>query len=65
MNNLRKSIVALGAGALTAPFGAFARQQYEVWRVGFLDPGTLEKLECSLGVARTHSRFPGADTFLT
>ena len=32
----RKLLVALGAGALTAPFGSFAQQQGKVWRVGFL-----------------------------
>ena len=36
MNNRRKLIVALGAGAFAAPFGAFAQQQGKVWRVGFL-----------------------------
>ncbi|MSP98748.1 MAG: ABC transporter substrate-binding protein [Betaproteobacteria bacterium] len=36
MNNRRKFIVALGAGALTAPFGAYAQQQGKVWRIGFL-----------------------------
>jgi putative ABC transport system substrate-binding protein len=36
MNNRRKLIVALGAGALTVPFGAFAQQPVKVWRVGYL-----------------------------
>ena len=36
MNNRRKLIVALGAGALTTPFGSIAQQQGKVWRVGFL-----------------------------
>ena len=36
MNNRRKLIVALGAGALTAPLASFAQQQVKVWRVGFL-----------------------------
>jgi putative ABC transport system substrate-binding protein len=36
MNHRRKLIVALGAGALAAPFGAFAQPQTKVWRVGFL-----------------------------
>jgi putative ABC transport system substrate-binding protein len=35
MRNRRKLIVALGAGALAAPFGSFA-QRDKVWRVGFL-----------------------------
>ncbi len=36
MNNRRKLIVALGAGALVAPFASFAQQQDKVWRVGIL-----------------------------
>ena len=36
MINRRKLIVALGAGALAAPFGSLAQQQGKVWRVGFL-----------------------------
>jgi putative ABC transport system substrate-binding protein len=36
MNKRRKLIVALGAGALAAPFGSFAQQPGKVWRVGFL-----------------------------
>jgi putative ABC transport system substrate-binding protein len=38
VNKRRKLLVALGAGALTAPFGSFAQQQGKVWRVGFLAP---------------------------
>jgi putative ABC transport system substrate-binding protein len=38
MNKRRKLIVALGAGALTAPFGSFGQQPGKVWRVGFLAP---------------------------
>ena len=36
MNNRRKILIALGAGALVAPFGSFAQQQNKIWRVGFL-----------------------------
>jgi len=39
VNNRRQLIVALGAGALTAPFGAFA-QQGKVWRIGVLGAGS-------------------------
>jgi len=39
MNNRRKLLVALGAGALTAPLAAFAQQQGKVWRVGYLSAG--------------------------
>ena len=38
MNNRRKLVIALGAGALAVPFSAFAQQQGKVWRVGFLAP---------------------------
>ena len=38
MNKRREFIVALGAGALAAPFGAFAQQQGKVWRIGVLAP---------------------------
>ena len=36
MSNRRKLIIALGSGALTAPFGSFAQRQGKVWRIGFL-----------------------------
>jgi putative ABC transport system substrate-binding protein len=36
MNSRRKLLVALGAGALAAPFSSFAQQQGKVWRIGFL-----------------------------
>ena len=36
MNNRRKLVIVLGAGALTASFGSLAQQQGKVWRVGFL-----------------------------
>jgi putative tryptophan/tyrosine transport system substrate-binding protein len=40
MNNRRKLLVALGAGALAfaAPPSSFGQQQGKVWRVGFLSP---------------------------
>ena len=41
MNNRRKLIISLGAGALTAPFSSFAQQQSKVWRVGILPGGPL------------------------
>jgi putative ABC transport system substrate-binding protein len=43
MNKRRKLVMALGAGALTAPFGAFAQQQGKVWRIGFLSPFQSDK----------------------
>jgi hypothetical protein len=36
MNNRRKLLIALGAGALAGPFGSAAQQQGKVWRVGAL-----------------------------
>jgi putative tryptophan/tyrosine transport system substrate-binding protein len=39
MNNRRKLVVALGAGALAAPFGSFAQQHGKTPRVGVLSPG--------------------------
>jgi putative ABC transport system substrate-binding protein len=36
VNNRRKLVMALGAGAIAVPFGAFAQQQGKVWRVGVL-----------------------------
>jgi putative ABC transport system substrate-binding protein len=36
MNNRRKLVIAIGAGALVAPCGSFAQPQTKVWRIGFL-----------------------------
>ena len=36
MNQRRKVMLALGAGALSAPFAALAQQAGKVWRVGYL-----------------------------
>ena len=41
MNDRRKFVVALGAGALAAPLRAFA-QQGKVWRIGYLDYGSRQ-----------------------
>jgi len=38
VKNRRKLVVALGAGALAAPFTSFAQQKGKIWRVGFLSP---------------------------
>ena len=37
MNKRRELVIALGAGALSAPFGSHAQQQGKVWRVGYLN----------------------------
>ena len=41
MNTRRKLIVAIGASALTAPFGGLAQQPGKIWRVGVLSPRAL------------------------
>lgn len=38
MNNRRKLIIALGAGALAAPFRSFAQQRGKIYRIGYLAP---------------------------
>jgi putative ABC transport system substrate-binding protein len=40
MNNRRKVLIALGAGAISAAFASFAQQQGKVWRIGYLTPRT-------------------------
>ena len=37
MNKRRELVIALGAGALVAPFRSFAQQQGKVWRLGVLE----------------------------
>ena len=44
MNNCRKLLVAIGAGALAAPLGSFA-QQGKIWLVGFLVPRSRPALD--------------------
>ncbi len=39
MNNRRKILVALGAGALAVPLVSFAQQKNKTWRAGFLVAG--------------------------
>jgi putative ABC transport system substrate-binding protein len=39
MNNRRKLVLALGAGALTAPLTSFAQQAGKVYRIGILSAG--------------------------
>lgn len=36
MDNRRKLLVVLGAGALATPLFSFAQQRGKVWRIGFL-----------------------------
>jgi polar amino acid transport system substrate-binding protein len=35
VNQRRRLVIALGAGALTAPFASLAQQQGKVWRIGY------------------------------
>ena len=39
MNNRRKLVIALGVGALTAPFASIAQPQGKVWRIGWIAYG--------------------------
>lgn len=41
MNNRRNLAIALGAGALLAPFGSFAQQQDKIWRIGYLSNSSM------------------------
>ena len=51
MNNRRKLLAALGAGALTTPFGALAQPQDKVRRIGYLSAPTRASVE------RAHDEF--------
>jgi putative ABC transport system substrate-binding protein len=42
MNNRRKLIIALGAGALATSFGSVAQQKGKVWRIGYLEPSSRQ-----------------------
>ena len=42
MDNRRKLVLGLGAGALVAPLRSFAQQQGKVWHVGFLYLGSRQ-----------------------
>jgi putative ABC transport system substrate-binding protein len=39
MNNRRKLVIALGAGALATPLASFGQQQPKIFRIGILNPG--------------------------
>ena len=68
MNIRRRVLFALGASALTAPFGSFAQQQGKVWRIGFLGVSTQADLAPFLDVFRQALRefgyFEGKDYVL-
>ena len=52
MNNRRKLIVALGAGALTAPFITVAQQEHRVRRIGFFTRDSSQSHAGSLAAFR-------------
>ncbi len=56
MNNRRKLLIALGAGALAAPFGSFAQQQSKVLRIGFLGPGSASNTATRIDALRAGLR---------
>jgi putative ABC transport system substrate-binding protein len=56
MNNRRKLVIALGAGALVAPFGSFAQPQGKVWRVGFLGVESASALSSRVEALRAGLR---------
>lgn len=45
MNNRRRLVLAFGAGALAAPFGAYAQHPGKVWRIGVLERNPTEYVE--------------------
>ena len=51
MNNRRKLVISLGAGALAAPFHSFAQQPAKVARIGWLEASSP-----SVIAARTRDR---------
>ena len=56
MNNRRKLVIALGAGALAVPFGSFAQQQGKVWRIGWIAYGRSMGGSLGLGAFRAGLR---------
>ena len=61
MNNRRDLLFALGAGALAAPFAAFAQQPGKIWRIGYLSQtsGPNENLGAFLDGLRTFGYIEG------
>ena len=52
----RQVVIALGAGALVAPFGAVAQQSGKVWRVGVLFPNQVRPASPDSGNNRQFAR---------
>ena len=66
MNNRRRLVIALGAGALAVPLLPFAQQPGKVWRVGFLNPISpdsrgIPRLQAFREGMREHSYVEGKD----
>ena len=59
MNQRRTLIVALGAGALAAPFSALAQQPGKVWRVGYLGTTTPDAFAAEVAALRAGLRAQG------
>jgi putative tryptophan/tyrosine transport system substrate-binding protein len=69
MNNRRKLLVALGAGALAAPFGSVAQQPTaRMHRIGFLGPtsaaGIASRLEAFRAGLRDLGYVEGKNLFI-
>jgi putative ABC transport system substrate-binding protein len=59
MNNRRKLIVALGAGALAAPFACFAQQQGKVWRIAYVGPSRAITMAANIAAFKEGMRENG------
>jgi putative ABC transport system substrate-binding protein len=53
MNNRRKLIVALGAGALVAPFASLAQQPGKIYRIGYLGLSSPSTFALQMDALRT------------
>ena len=56
MNNRRNLVIALGAVALTPPFGSFGQQQAKVPRIGFLGATSAADYEKEMGAMQAGLR---------
>ncbi len=52
MNHRRTIIIALGAGALSAPLSALAQQPGKIWRVGYLGTSTPDAFAAEVAALR-------------
>src|SRR6185503_6039350 len=56
MNNRRKLVIALGAGALATPLASFGQQQPKIFRIGILNPGLASAATARLEALRSGLR---------